>query len=186
MQLSDLITSKVKIEPECVAEIDAAFATETHPKNTLLTRPESYSQKIYFIEKGLLRMFYYNKEKDITQFFFEEGTFFGPVESIFYAKPVIYGSETLEETTVRTILYKDVNALAEKHPRFQQFMFIIAIDILHQFVTKLESLQFQTAEERYQTLLQTHPDILRRASLGHIASYLGITQQTLSVIRGKK
>jgi hypothetical protein len=53
------------------------------------------------------------------------------------------------------------------------------------FSDRLYSLQFHTAQERYSTLLNDHSSILMRAPLGHIASYLGITQQTLSVIRSK-
>ena len=50
---------------------------------------------------------------------------------------------------------------------------------------RLTAIQFQTAEQRYNNLLETYPNILQRASLYNISTYLGITQQTLSVIRAK-
>jgi hypothetical protein len=60
------------------------------------------------------------------------------------------------------------------------------INVLHTIAEKLYSIQFQTALDRYKSLIESHPDLLLRAPLGHLASYLGITQQTLSVIRSVK
>ena len=50
---------------------------------------------------------------------------------------------------------------------------------------RVMSLQFQTAQERYNQIIKTNPRLIQRATLGHIASYLGITQETLSRIRAK-
>ena len=68
----------------------------------------------------------------------------------------------------------------------EKFIRLLLVNILHTIAEKLYAIQFQTAQDRYKTLLETQPDILLRAPLGHIASYLGITQQTLSVIRSGK
>jgi hypothetical protein len=68
----------------------------------------------------------------------------------------------------------------------ERFVRMIFINTLKLTSDRLYSLQFQTAEDRYKFMMQEHPNIILRAPLGHIASYLGITQQTLSVIRGKK
>ncbi|MNE78742.1 hypothetical protein D3C80_1751770 [compost metagenome] len=51
---------------------------------------------------------------------------------------------------------------------------------------RIVALQFQSAQERYDTLMENQPSIIRRAPLGTIASYLGITQETLSRIRARK
>jgi hypothetical protein len=63
---------------------------------------------------------------------------------------------------------------------------LLLINVLYSVSGKLYSIQFQTALERYKSLIESHPDILLRAPLGHVASYLGITQQTLSVIRSER
>lgn len=186
MELIQFIQSKVRLPNEAAAEINNAFKTEVHSKGIILIRPDSLSQKIYFIEKGLLRTFYYKMDRDITQFFFDENFFTAPLTSIFYNKSEPYAWETLEQSTVRTILYRDLAPLLDKYPTFQQFFFQVAIDMVNLLSIKLESLQFQTADERYRLMTDMYPDLLLRASLGHIASYLGISQQTLSTIRGKR
>src|SRR5690606_35030264 len=139
-----------------------------------------------FIEKGLIRSYYIKDDKDITHHFFPEDTFNLPLESIFYKRPSPYGWEALEETTVRCIQYQDFEPYMLKIPGFEGFIRELLIEMIKVFSDRLYAIQFQTAQDRYTSLISKHPDILKRAPLGHIASYLGITQQTLSVIRAKK
>ncbi|SKC52123.1 Crp/Fnr family transcriptional regulator [Ohtaekwangia koreensis] len=186
MELLSYITSKVKLDLDVCADIAAAFKTESYSKGSLLIKPGSFTSKVYFIEKGLIRTFYYKDERDITQFFFDAGSFTTPLNSVFYGKPEPYGWEALEDSIVKVIPYHELEAMSIRIPALQQMLFHAAIDTLNIFAIKLESLQFQTAEQRYSTMMEMYPEILLRAPLGLIASYLGITQQTLSVIRARR
>jgi CRP-like cAMP-binding protein len=186
MELLSYITAKIKLEPEVCTEITAAFKTESHAKGAQLIKPGSFTSKVYFIEKGLIRTFYYKDERDITQFFFDAGSFTTPLNSVFYGKAEPYGWEVLEDAIVKVIPYHELEAMSIRIPALQRMLFHAAIDTLNIFAIKLESLQFQTAEQRYSSMMEMYPEILLRAPLGHIASYLGITQQTLSVIRAKR
>jgi len=187
MELMQYIDTKIKLSDEQRTVIDAAFKKEFFPKGTNLLQPDNRSQKVYFIEKGLIRSFYRNKDgKDITHFFFDENYFCMALESVYFNKSDPYGREVLEDVTLRTVHFQEFNTLSNKVGAFDQFMLKVAIEIIKQFSDRLFSLQFQTAEQRYKFLIEGYPDILLRAPLGHIASYLGITQQTLSVIRAQK
>lgn len=186
MELQKYITSRIALTAQELAEVDNAFKVESYTKGQLLLKPDSFSSKVFFIEKGLIRTFYYKDGRDITQFFFDTDSFTAPLNSIFYNKSESYGWETIEDTVVRVIQYHELEAFFVKIPALQQLFFRVAIDVLNIFAIKLESLQFQTADQRYQTMIEMYPEILLRVPLGQIASYLGITQQTLSVIRGKK
>jgi CRP-like cAMP-binding protein len=186
MELLSYITSKIKLDPEVCSKIVAAFKTESYTRGAHLIKPGGSSSKVYFIEKGLIRTFYYKDERDITQFFFDAGSFTTPLNSVFYGKEEPYGWETLEDTIVKVIPYHELEAMCVRIPEVQRILFLAAIDTLNMFVIKLESLQFQTAEQRYSSMMEMYPEILLRVPLGHIASYLGITQQTLSVIRAKR
>ncbi|MDI9859387.1 Crp/Fnr family transcriptional regulator [Flectobacillus roseus] len=186
MDLLQFFNNKLKFTDEENEVLSNAFKVEIYAKGTTVVQPNSFVKKVYFVERGLLRCYYYKEGKDITHFFFDEDTFTAPLNSVFYNKEEAYGWETLEETTLRVIQYDDLQDLFIKYPSIQRFFFGVSLDILNAYALKLEYLQFYTAEERYANLLETNPGILHRTSLGHIASYLGITQQTLSVIRGKK
>ncbi|MBV8389572.1 MAG: Crp/Fnr family transcriptional regulator [Mucilaginibacter sp.] len=187
MELIQYINTKIYLSNEVATAIDAAFKKEFLPKGTNLVQPDNRSQKVYFIEKGLVRSFYNNSEgKDITHFFFGENDFTMALESVYFNKTDPYGREILEDATLRSIHFHEFNVLSGNLKELKDLIFLVAVGMLKQFSDRLFSLQFQTAEQRYKFLIDNYPDILLRAPLGHIASYLGITQQTLSVIRSKK
>lgn len=187
MDLLQYINSKINLNAEECAAINAAFKKEFYPKGTCLVQPDNRSPKIYFIEEGLIRLFYINQEgKDITHFFFGENNFTMSVESVYFNNADPYGREVLEDSTLRIIHFTEFTDLFEKITPFKTFCFLVAMETLKRFSDRLFSLQFQTAEQRYRYFTEHYPNILLRAPLGDIASYLGITQQTLSVIRGKK
>lgn len=183
MELIPYLQTHTKLNPaECEA-IDNAFATETFAKGTIISRPDNHLQNVYFIDKGLLRAFYYLDGKDITHYFFDENHFTVSFESVFFNRSHPYGKQALEETTLRIIPYSKLDALCNGIPAFKDYRLKVALQVVSMLSDKILSLQFQSAEQRYKNLLDKFPGILLRAPLGHIASYLGITQQTLSVIR---
>jgi CRP-like cAMP-binding protein len=185
MELIEYINTKIKLTAAESDAIDSAFKRELHPKGTTLVHPDNQSQKGYFVEKGLIRSFYNKDGKDITHFFFDEDSFTMPLESIYFNSPDPYGKEVLENTTLRTIHFREFNVLYKEIDAFKDLAFKVAVEVLKQFSDRLFSLQFQTAEQRYKYMINNYSNILLRVPLGHIASYLGITQQTLSVIRAK-
>ena len=84
------------------------------------------------------------------------------------------------------IPYTDFLKLEEQFPRLSRLVLEFTFQMLDIFSQKLNLLQFQTAYDRYKLFLEMYPNLQNRVSLGSTASFLGITQQTLSVIRGKK
>ena len=185
MDLIKYFNTKIKLSEEDSAAVDAAFKREISPKGTILAHPDSHSQKIHFIEKGLIRLYYNKDGKDITHFFFDENKFATCPESVYFDKPSPYGKEVLEDSILRSIHSKDLNLLLSKIEALKDLSFILALETINQLSDRLFSIQFQSAEERYKFIIDKHPNILLRVPLGYIASYLGITPQTLSVIRAK-
>jgi CRP-like cAMP-binding protein len=164
----------------------SVFKQQKHPKGKILLMPENRSDKLIFIESGLIRLYYQKDDKDITFLFIGENSFSMPIDSIIYNQPSKYGWQVVEDCTLRTISYKEFEKLLIKIPAFESITREVLFEGLKMISDKLYALQFQTAEQRYQYMMEIYPNILLRVPLGHIASYLGITQQTLSVIRGKK
>jgi CRP-like cAMP-binding protein len=184
----DLIHFFNKIDPlpnEASSLLDKLFKVEKHRKGEVILQPGNLSKKLIFIEKGLIRLFYEKDGKDITFLFKDENSFSMPVESIIHDQPSPYGWEVLEDCTIRVVSYDEINNYMEQIPSLEKVTRVVLFDALLEVSNRLKSIQFLNADERYNMLVETYPNILQRTSLYNISSYLGITQQTLSVIRAK-
>ncbi len=184
MKLQEFIRSVIDLPVEAMAEMHQSFTEVKLPKGTQILSQGRTCKKLYYIEKGLGRSYYYNeKGKDVTVWFFSDNNIMVSVESFFQQKPSLYHMELLEDSKLYYITYQDLQRLFDKYHSIERFGRLLAIQLLTDVVDKLNAIQFQTAKERYQFLIKKYPDIAYRAPLGHIASYLGITQETLSRIR---
>lgn len=167
-----------------LSDILAHFDKEEIKKNQILIKEGQVSNKLYFVEKGIGRSYYLKKEgKEVTQWFFGEGNFMASADSFFQQTPSFYYVEVIEDSILYTITKAKLDFLIEKYRKMETAIRLITIEILTKFVQKLNSLQFQTVRERYDYMLTEFPDISYRAPLGQIASYLGMTQESLSRLR---
>lgn len=141
---------------------------------------------LYFVNTGVVRVYYYKDAIDITESFEFENAFVARAESLFTGKPSRKAIQAIENTTLSAIDSGKLFKLFDTHPDLERmFRKIIEASYVNT-VNRIESLQFNTAEERYKALLKEVPDVLKRVPLKYVASYLGITQVSLSRIRGLK
>lgn len=168
---------------EAITEISKVI---TIKKNTDLQAIGHTCKTIYFINKGLARIYYFKDGVDITESFAFENNIIARVESLFTGKPSQKAIQVLEDTEVvainSTLLFK----LYDKYPEIERLFRLIFESAYVDTVNRIEGIQFHTAEERYNTLIKEAPDVIKRVPLKYIASYLGITQVSLSRIRGAK
>ncbi len=187
MSIEDFINKIVPIPTVILGEIKTSFEKIEYPKGYKIIEQGQVCKYLYFIEKGLGRSYFTNeKGKNITAWFFAENDVMTVVESFFQQKPSQYELEILEETTLYRISYSELHKLFDKYHEVERFGRVLSIKLLIDVAHKLNALQFQTAKERYRFLIDKYPNIAYRAPLGHIASYLGITQETLSRIRSQQ
>lgn len=136
-----------------------------------------------FIEKGLLRQFYYKYDKDLTEHIGYENGMIICIESYFKQEPTRLIVETLESSVVWEIPKVQIEALAERHDDIERlYRKFLEVSLIESQV-KADTLRFEPAHERYNKLLHLHPEILRRAPLVYIASLLQMTPETLSRVR---
>jgi len=168
---------------EAITEISKVI---TIKKNTDLQAIGHTCKTIYFINKGLARIYYFKDGVDITESFAFENNIIARVESLFTGKPSQKAIQVLEDTEVvainSTLLFK----LYDKYPEIERLFRLIFESAYVDTVNRIEGIQFHTAEERYNALIKEAPDVIKRVPLKYIASYLGITQVSLSRIRGAK
>lgn len=141
---------------------------------------------IYFINKGIARIYYYKDGIDITDSFALENNIIARVESLFTGKPSRKGIQILEDAEIVAIDANQLFRLYDHYPAIER-LFRKIFEAGHvETVNRIEGIQFHTAEERYKALLAEAPSIIQRVPLKYIASYLGITQVSLSRIRGQR
>ena len=154
-------------------------------KGKLLLEQGETCRHLYFLESGFARGFYYQNGKDITTWFAFENDIVTSMFSFVAQKPSFESIEILEDSVMYGIGYEQLQQFYQKYPKFN----LIGRLLVEKYYIELEertlSLQFQSAKERYRKIINNQPALLQRASLGHIASYLGISQETLSRIRAK-
>lgn len=159
--------------------------TKTFAKGELLSHQDSYNRNVYFMENGLARMFYFEKGKDITTNFYSEGKSFANIDTLFQNVPSRYNIEAVEESTVTFCDYRKLEELCAVSLTSANFSRFLLGNLMTQMVQRISSLQHMTAREKYAQLLEENPNIILRAPLGMIATYLGISQETLSRIRSE-
>jgi CRP-like cAMP-binding protein len=170
---------------EAKAAIESICTVVDIHKNKDLQKIGHTCKTIYFINKGIARIYYYKGDTDITESFAFENSIVVRVESLFTGRPSRKGIQVLEDSEIVAI---DANRLFRLYDDFPEIerLFRKIFEASHvETVNRIEGIQFHTAEERYRALLQEAPDIVRRVPLKYIASYLGITQVSLSRIRAK-
>jgi CRP-like cAMP-binding protein len=94
--------------------------------------------------------------------------------------------EVLEPSILLEISRENINLLSDKYKEFDRLGKIIVTKTMLQQQQRIVSIQFETAQQKYENILKIRPDITKRVALTHIASYLGITLETLSRIRNPK
>jgi CRP-like cAMP-binding protein len=163
-----------------IADISEPFWVK---KNTEIQPIGRTCKTIYFIIEGIARIHYYKNGTDITEYFA-----FGPdivvrAESLFRNQPSQKAIEIIENAQLVATDAAQLFQLYDRQPGVERLFRKIFEDCYVDTINRLESIQFHTAKERYIALLNEQPKLLQRVSLKHIASYLGITQVTLSRIR---
>ncbi len=184
MSITEFLLTLVPFSEEEIKNIVPHFEKENIKKNELLLKEGQVCNKLYFIENGMGRSYYLKKDgKEITQWFFDKGEFMASADSFFKQTPSLYYLEISEDATLYSISHERMETLLAKYHNMEKFMRLLSIEIFAKIIHKLNAIQFQTAKERYDYMISEFPNIVHRIPLGHIASYLGMTQETLSRIR---
>jgi CRP-like cAMP-binding protein len=183
LELSEYLKNISKLSGSLEEDLKNLFEPKEYSKGDLLFRQGEVCHHLFYIEKGLVRVYYYSGSgKDITAWFSAENSLITALDSFYYQRPTRDNCEVLEDSVIYPINFSEWELIlnGEKGARLA---FYILYEITRKMTEYISSIKFQSAEERYKTLIKEYPAILQRTSLGHIASYLGITQETLSRIR---
>ncbi|WP_347922780.1 Crp/Fnr family transcriptional regulator [Pontimicrobium sp. SW4] len=186
-EIINIINEKyAPLNDDCKSEFATNSRILTLKKGEILVTEGQYSDKAYFIVSGSTRAYYLNDGKDITDWFAFENDFICAINSFFQNIPSPHFIEVLEETILLEISRDDIIKLSDKYHNFERLTNRVATKTMLKLQARIVSMQFQSAEQRYQNILEAYPNITQRVPLTHIASYIGMTLETLSRIRKLK
>jgi len=143
-------------------------------------------RQLYFLEQGAIRGHYNLEGKEITHWFAFAPDFVTSFHSFITQQPAVENIQLMEGSVLWSISKDKVNRLMSSHHEIERLVRIAYENYYIRLEERFVNAQFKTATERYQNLLQQTPHVLERVPLGYIASYLGISQETLSRIRGRR
>ncbi|AXT50413.1 Crp/Fnr family transcriptional regulator [Aquimarina sp. BL5] len=174
------------INNECQQELISNSKIVSYKKGEIVVREGQFSKKAYLIVKGCSRAYYLKDGKDISDWFTFENEIMAAIISFFSEEPSPHYVEFIEDSVVLEFSKDTVDCLSKKYHDFERFISKVVTQTMLGLCERLYTIQFNKAEERYKYLLNIYPNITQRIPLTHIASYLGITLETLSRIRNPK
>lgn len=156
------------------------------PKKTLIIKAGVINRHVYFIEKGFARSYCLHDGKETTIWFSREGDMTFAMKDLYHNEPGYENVELLEDSILYVISVKNLNRLYETNIEIANWGRIIHQECLLYMDQHHNAQLYLPAKKRYEIFLKELPDVILRANLTYIASYLGITPQYLSLLRAEK
>lgn len=183
-KLINLITTYAKFSVSDLDIIKPKFKYNTFNSKSYILKEGEVSTQIHFVENGLVRVFYLKDGKEITSYLSSDNGFVSSYSSFINQTKSFENIQCLENTVTFSIDYKDMQELYEIVPQWQKIGRILSEQNVLCLADRLLKLQSIPAKEKYLEFLKTSSDkVVQRTPLIHIASYLGITPESLSRIR---
>ncbi|MCC9138658.1 Crp/Fnr family transcriptional regulator [Pontibacter silvestris] len=183
--MQNIVTPFARLTEEEISVSLAFWQKRDIPRGNFYNKQNVVCKDLGIVIKGIFRVYYYDPETDEEKniFFFSEGQFIVSFRSFIYQHPCNYYIEALEDAEILYVPYQDLQNLYLNHKPWERFGRILAEHFFNQSQGRAEDLLFLTHEQRYLNLLKEHPNIVQRVASFHIASFLGIKNQSLSRIK---
>lgn len=152
-------------------------------KGELIHSADQVCSKSYFIESGILRLYFLKGGKEVTEYFCSTNEWINSPRSFIQQTPDIYYIDVIEDATVTSIHVKDLVYLFDNFTEMDRHARLTMGVTFGHIMDRITSMRFTTAREKYDHFLNTYPQIHHRLPLGMIASYIGVAQETLSRLR---
>ncbi|MBW8324184.1 MAG: Crp/Fnr family transcriptional regulator [Prolixibacteraceae bacterium] len=167
------------------AAMEKCISVKTLKKNQHFLRSGDVCMKMGFITQGSTRLYFLIDGVEVTKDFCFENNFTGSIASFQTRKPALFNVVAMEDTELITLEYTVLEGLLAQHHCWSNLIRIVLGHFAIRKENRETSFLLDTAEQRYLDLVNNNPGILQRVSLKYIASFLGLTPETVSRIRNK-
>ena len=170
---------------EAKTDFSSKLKTKSFKKGEFINKEGQICRNLYFIERGLAKHYYFHKGRIFILRFFDENQIFTSIDSFVNQSPAEFMTVALEDMETTYLDFWDVEDLCKKHHSFETFIRKVFTVISLNSLKRLKEMFDKDASELYTSFLNENHHLMQRVSLGDIASYLGISQVSLSRIRAK-
>jgi len=178
------IQNYLRANRQVIEDIVAYFEEKEFAKNDFFLKEGKVSNEYLFLEEGFMRAFTFDIEgNEVTTWFYNANNVVFEVSSFFMRIPATENIQAVTQCKGFYITYEKLNMLFHSVPEFRDFGRMMLVKSFAAFKQRTLALINKSAEERYASLISANSEIFQHAQLKHIASYLGITDTSLSRIR---
>lgn len=186
MGLVSKVTQLASLSPAAIEWLGEHLEQFSFKKGDILLKPGKVCQYLYYVNSGMLGGYTLVNEQEICNWISVENDFATSFYSFISLQPSAETIESFENSQVQAISYHTLHELYRLFPESERAGRLILEEYYMRLEERLLSIQFKQARERYQLLHGSRPELIRRAPLGRVATYLGMKQETLSRIRAEK
>ncbi|MGV3705409.1 MAG: Crp/Fnr family transcriptional regulator [Arcticibacter sp.] len=186
MALADLIQKITVLNEEQLATVISCFKSVVVKRKEQLLEHGAIANRLFFINKGCLRLYYCNNDQNIiTRFMAFENTFLTSIVSFISREPSAEYIQAVETSELLVITYEDFSYLRRTIPEWDKMYIHILEYGLTVITSKLSNLLTQSAADRYRNLLKNNPELIQRLSNSNLAAYMNISPETLSRLKSQ-
>lgn len=178
------VEEKIKLEDAEKDICRSLFSPKKLRKRQYILQQDGICKNLIFVEKGILRSYNVDEKgnEHILQFA-PEGWWISDIYSFLTGEPSVYNIDAIEDSELLLISNSALEQLYEQVPKFERYFRILTQANMIAMQRRLSSTLSGTAEEKYLRLLSAYPNLISRVPQHMIASYLGLTPETLSRVR---
>jgi CRP-like cAMP-binding protein len=185
-ELLSLLNNIYPLSPPLHLYLSQKLKSVTVEKKQCLLKAGLISRHIYFIKKGLLRCYYIHDEQEVCSKFLKEGDIIVSASSFFLQKESHESIQALEDSILWYICYDELQYIYRHFPEFNVIARVLSIKSYLLSEQRLNFIRMKQAADRYSSMLEHFPELVLRVPSKYLASYLSISVETLSRIRGNK
>ena len=179
------LTGIIPMDNDIFDKIVPHLKIETLSKNDFFIKEGQVCRKVAFVQTGLFRVFFLKDGVEVNTCFCKENSITSSLKSIVDQTPSPESIQALEESVVVTISPEFCNRLSNENIQWQAVRQLFTERECIRLSDRANFLSFETALEKYKNLLRHQPELIKRVSIQHIASYMGVSRETISRIRAK-
>lgn len=181
--LSEIVPNLNVLKDDDFAVVNDLFTIKEYSAGDVILKPEQICRKLYFIQTGLVYAYSNDETERILWYEFESNSFTDVISFYSQSASNLFIKVAEDKTRIASISFDDLEKLYSKHHNWAIWGARFHQRELLRLTHYYENLRTKDSSQRYHELVDTFPEILQRVPLGHIASYLGISQVSLSRIR---